>query len=98
LRDERASRGIRDPHLWTTACRNWYFLVVKCPKCMSGRIAFQRPTILQRLLKLFGEPAVADDRVSRRYRCGACNFVFAAPDRRLMTRRDETSGTDPAKK
>jgi rubredoxin len=83
--------------MWTTARGNWYFLGVKCPKCMSGRVAFQRPTVFERFLKLFQEPAARDDRLSRRYRCGACHFVFTAPDRRLVSRRDEAATPGPAK-
>jgi hypothetical protein len=60
---------------------------VKCPKCFSSYISPKRLTIFGRLLKFFQAPAV-EGRNSLRYQCGACHFVFTAPDRRLLSRKE----------
>jgi hypothetical protein len=62
--------------------------VVKCPKCFSGRISYKPPTIFDKFREVFAEPKVGD-RPSQRYRCGACHFIFVAPDRRFLPRGDK---------
>ena len=37
---------------------------------------------------MFQAPQVGDGRNLQRYRCGACHFVFTAPDRRLLSREE----------
>jgi hypothetical protein len=67
---------------------------MKCPKCLSGRISLTRQTIFGKFLGVFSEPEKDGARVSQRYRCGACKFVFVAPDRRLQS-RGKAVGDEP---
>jgi hypothetical protein len=77
-RDKPGKGGVRLPMRYQGGS-------VKCPKCLSGRISFRTPSLMTRLSKAFLEPEKGE-RVSRRYRCGACGFAFVAPDRRLLSR------------